>query len=186
MISLGFYVASVQKQSKDTKVSDDYWFVLHRKSNVELLYKGKPGAESKSRLIRAFHVKAGVPGERPTPLPQVLGKKYWVITKKFDTSDNFETAPYFLELNIPAPSIPPYGPSPYLECDGPAGERGEQCDWGIPGSFGLHGVAGDLTRLDSDNVGSSGCIRHADEDITYLYKLLDPKDTEIRYYIQDI
>jgi hypothetical protein len=113
-------------------------------------------------------------------LPQLLGKKYWLITKKFDTRNNPETSPYFLELNVPAPAVAPYGPSPYTECNG------SQCNWQLPGPFGLHGINGDLTRLDSDNPGSSGCIRHTDEDITYLYNLLDPIKNEIRYYIKDI
>ena len=68
---------------------------------------------------------------------------------------------------------------PYTECNG-------QCNWILPGAFGLHGVNGDLSRLSIENPGSSGCIRHSDEDITYLYNNLDPQKEEIRYYIEDI
>ena len=156
----------------------DYWFLLHRKSNIEFMYLGIPGDKEKSTLIKEFAVKAGIPNERPTPLPQLLGKKYWVVTAK-SASDNPETAPYFITLNIPTNEEPPYGPAPYMECDG-------QCDWVLPGEFGLHGVNGDETRLSKDNPGSSGCIRHTDRDITYIYNTIDPKKEEIRYYIEDI
>ena len=59
----------VQKQS--------YWFLLWRKSNVELLYRGISGDASKSELVKVFTVKTGIPGEKPTPLPKLLGKGYW-------------------------------------------------------------------------------------------------------------
>lgn len=156
---------------------DKYWFLLHRKSNVELLFKGVPGSASESVLIRTFQVKTGQPGKKPTPLPQLFGREYWVITKKYDTSDNHETAPYFIELDVPHSEVEPYGPVPYLECDG-------QCNWELPGPFGLHGVNGDYSRLEHENKGSSGCIRHKDSDIKYLYELIDPDDN-IRYYIED-
>lgn len=156
-----------------------YWLVYYRKSNIEVLLKGVPGDKNKSRLVRTFRVKGGAPGERPTPLPQLLGKKYWVITKKFDSSENFETSPYFLELNVPASEVEPYGPAPYLECNG-------QCNWQLPGPFGLHGINGDESRLSSENFGSSGCVRHSDKDITYLYNLIDPSKEEVRYYIEDL
>lgn len=156
-----------------------HWFVLYRKSQKEELYYGIPGDKTQSKLVKTFLVKTGRSGERPTPLPQLLGKEYWVIIDKMPTTNNPETAPYFLTLNIPAPSIPPYGPKPYNECNG------EQCDWILPGAFGLHGTAGDPERLAASDPGSSGCIRHSDEDITYLYNLLDPKKEEIRYYIED-
>lgn len=157
---------------------EQYWFVLHRKSNKEELLKGIPGERTQSTLLKTFTVKTGRPGERPTPLPSLLGKEYWVITEKHAELDNPETAPYFLTLNIPAPEEEPYGPVPYEECDG-------QCHWVLPGAFGLHGTAGDPDRLSKDDPGSSGCIRHRDEDITYLYSLLDPQKEEIRYYIFD-
>lgn len=170
-----------------------YWFVLHRKSNIEYLYNGLPGDIKNSKMIRNFQVKSGIPGERPTPLPQLLGRKYWLITAKTDSSDNPETAPYFLTLNVPVNEEEPYGPSPYLECSDPASvmsgvegiQRGKQCNWILPGAFGLHGVAGDESRLSPENPGSSGCIRHMDKDISYLYNLLDPEKQEIRYYIED-
>ena len=75
--------------------ASDYWFVLHRKSQKEFLYKGIPGKLEKSKRIKTFTVKNGRSGERPTPLPQLVGREYWVLTKKA-SSDNPETAPYFL------------------------------------------------------------------------------------------
>lgn len=161
------------------KVEHSYWLLLQRKSNLEKLYLGLPGDESSSALIRIFRVKTGVPGERPTPLPQLLGREYWIVNGKFDTPDNPETAPYFLSLDIPLSEEEPYGPSPYPECEG-------KCNWILPGAFGLHGVAGNPTKLTEDNPGSSGCIRHSDEDITYLYNLLDSQREETRYYIRDV
>lgn len=155
-----------------------HWLLLHRKSNIEYLYKGISGNIQESKLLKTFVVKSGIPGERPTPLPSILGKEYWVITAK-EASDNPETAPYFLTLNIPVTEEQPFGPVPYDECDG-------QCNWELPGAFGLHGVNGDLTRLSSENPGSSGCIRHKDEDITYLYNLLDLENEEVRYYVENI
>jgi hypothetical protein len=155
-----------------------YWFLLYRKSNREYLYKGVAGDIHQSTLIKLFTVKTGIPGERPTPLPQLAGRSYWLVTKK-ESTDNPETAPYFLTLDVPAPSEEPYGPHPYLECHG-------QCNWVLPGSFGLHGVNGDMSRLSSGTRGSSGCVRHSDADITYLYHLLEPAREEIRYYIKDI
>lgn len=153
-----------------------YWFLLDRSANREYLYRGVPGEKEKSILVRKFLVKTGILGKRPTPLPQLVGRKYWLLIKKAST-DNPETAPYFLTLDIPTPTKEPFGPMPYLECDG------KQCNWELPGAFGLHGVNGDDSRLSDENLGSSGCIRHSDEDITYLYNLLDPEKEEIRYYI---
>lgn len=178
-ILLGMYLTQARQVEKEEKIAERYWFVLHRKSNREELFLGNPGDKSKSRLIKTFAVRVGIPSERPTPLPQLLGKEYWVMTTKEEQRDNPETAPYFLTLDVPAPSEAPYGPVPYEECNG------QQCDWVRPGPFGLHGVNGDLSRLTADDPGSSGCIRHRDEDITYLYNLLDPKKYEIRYYIED-
>lgn len=155
-----------------------YWFMLERKSNKELLYKGVPGNADESTLIKTFPVKVGIPSERPTPLPQLVGRDYWNIIKK-EPTDNPETGPYFLTLDVPTEDAWPYGPTPYLECDG-------QCDWVTVGYFGLHGVGGDQTRLSENDPGSSGCIRHKDADITYLYNLLHPQTEPIRYYVQDI
>src|SRR5690606_19080816 len=56
-----------------------YWFLLHRKSQKEYFYRGIPGDPQKSTLIKTFTVKTGIPGERPTPLPKLLGREYWVI-----------------------------------------------------------------------------------------------------------
>lgn len=156
-----------------------YWFVLHRKSNVEFLYHGIPLDKEKSQLVKTFTVKAGIPGEKPTPLPKVLGREYWLVIKEEKSTDNPETAPYFLTLDVPVSEEEPFGPTPYLECNG-------QCNWILPGYFGLHGVNGDKSKLSKEDPGSSGCIRHRDEDITYLYNLLDPQKEEIRYYIEDM
>lgn len=156
-----------------------YWFMLQRQSAIEKLYFGEPGNELNSELLKTFQVKTGSPGKKPTPLPQLVGREYWIIVEKLEAFDNPETAPYFLTLDVPIGEEEPYGPSPYLECEG-------QCNWELPGYFGLHGIAGDPSKLSTENEGSSGCIRHTDEDITYLYNLLDPSKEEIRYYIQDI
>lgn len=155
-----------------------YWFLLERKSDTELLYKGVPGDTKQSSLIKTFQVKVGIPGKRPTPLPQLVGRDYWTIIKK-EPTDNPETGPYFLTLDVPTGDSWPYGPTPYMECNG-------QCDWVTVGYFGLHGVGGDLNRLSSNDPGSSGCIRHSDSDITYLYNLLHPQTEPVRYYVQDI
>lgn len=157
---------------------EKYWFLLLRKSNAEKLYLGVPGKENESKLIKTFNVKTGIPGKRPTPLPSLLGREYWVIDDKFDAKDYPETAPYFLKLDVPVSEEYPYGPVPYQECNG-------QCDWELPGYFGLHGINGDPSRLSPENEGSSGCVRHADEDITYLYNLINPQD-KVRYYVEDI
>lgn len=178
--SIGLVAANWQsfQPKPEPTAKNDYWFVLHRKSQKEELLKGEPGNREKSIVVKTFTVKTGRPGERPTPLPQLLGRDYWLITKKQPEPNNPETAPYFITLDVPAPSGAPYGPEPYLECNG-------QCDWVRPGDFGLHGIAGVPERLTKADPGSSGCIRHTDEDITYLYNLLDPEKGEIRYYIED-
>lgn len=168
-----------QKRVLSTQTKESYWFLLHRKSNVEYFYRGTPGSEEESTLLKKFVVKTGIPGERPTPLPQLAGREYWIIHAKEESFDNPETAPYFLTLNIPVSEVAPFGPVPYLECSG-------QCNWELPGYFGLHGVNGDTSKLLPENIGSSGCIRHSDLDITYLYNLLNPEKEEIRYYIWDI
>lgn len=163
--------------SSETSTSA-YWFLLHRKSNTEYLYQGLPGDTNNSTLVKTFKVKTGIPGERPTPLPQLLGREYWILTNK-EPTDNRETSPYFLTLDVPISDEEPFGPEPYPECNG-------QCNWTTPGAFGLHGIAGYPERLSNEDPGSSGCIRHSDEDIAYLYNLLDPQQSEIRYYIKDI
>lgn len=182
LLSLGIYQFYLNRQpvkAQQKTEAKQYWFVLERKSNIEKLYQGKPGVETESELVKTFKVKVGIPGERPTPLPQKLGRDYWLITNKFETKDSLETAPYFLTLDIPYSEEEPFGPAPYDECNG-------QCNWQLPGSFGLHGVASDSSKLADENPGSSGCVRHSDEDITYLYNLLAPETAEIRYYIKDI
>lgn len=158
---------------------ESYFLVLHRKSNTEYLYKGIAGDTNNSRLLKVFQVKSGIRGVSPTPLHDLMNREYWVITKKEPSFEDPETAPYFLTLDVPTTDEWPYGPVPYAECNG-------QCDWVIPGYFGLHGVNGDETRLSSENPGSFGCIRHSDSDITYLYNILTPENQEIRYYIRDI
>ncbi|HRN70936.1 MAG TPA: hypothetical protein PLS49_07195, partial [Candidatus Woesebacteria bacterium] len=59
-----------------------YWFLLYRKSGVEKLYYGQPGNEEQSALMKTFTVKTGVSGKKPTPLPQLVGREYWVIVEK--------------------------------------------------------------------------------------------------------
>ncbi len=175
-----FIVANIlfsDTQQKSLPPKTGYWFILHRTSNKEELFHGDLGVQNKSKLVKTFQVKTGIPGKRPTPLPDLLGKKYWLITEKHAEPNNPETAPYFLTLNIPASSKEPYGPVPYTECNG-------QCDWVREGAFGLHGVAQDESKLSPEDSGSSGCIRHRDEDITYLYNLLDTSQ-EIRYYVEN-
>lgn len=164
--------------SAATPKKSSYWFLLQRKSNIEMLYNGVPGDEKQSKLIKTFTVKTGMPGERPTPLPQLLGREYWILVKK-EVSENPETAPYFLTLNVPTLDEEPYGPVPYLECNG-------QCNWVTPGFFGLHGTGDHPEKLSPGDPGSSGCIRHSNADITYLYNLLEPEKEEIRYYMQDV
>ncbi len=157
----------------------EYWFVLNRKSNKELLYFGEAGNKDSSALVKTFTVKSGIPGQRPTPLPALLGREYWLITAEYETFENPETAPYFLALDIPVSEEAPFGPEPYDECNG-------QCNWELPGAFGLHGNNGDPEKLAEGNPGSSGCIRHTAEDITYLYNLLDLNNSQVRYYVYDI
>ncbi|MBI4097850.1 MAG: L,D-transpeptidase [Candidatus Levybacteria bacterium] len=167
------------EQKEISSPEKSHWFILHRKSGIEYLYYGKMGDVNNSRLVKTFQVKSGMTGSSPTPLPSLLGWDYWLIIKKESSMDNPETAPYFLTLNIPVSEEFPFGPVPYPECGG-------QCDWVIPGYFGLHGVNGNSLKLSKNDLGSSGCIRHSDEDITYLFNLLDPEKEEIRYYIEDI
>ncbi|MEK7518212.1 MAG: L,D-transpeptidase [Patescibacteria group bacterium] len=182
LISFSFYKGSASNKSTEVLSSNtksSYWFLLHRKSNVEFLYSGIPGEKDKSTLVKTFIVKTGILGQSPTPLPKLLGRGYWLITQKEESRDNPETAPYFLTLNIPVSDLDPFGPVPYNECKG-------QCNWIVPGYFGLHGVNDNEKKLSEEDPGSSGCIRHFDEDIIYLYNLLDPEREEIRYYIEDV
>lgn len=177
-------LAVLQQRVRDEKFiggsgGKEYWFELHRKSNKEFLYFGEPGKGEESAIVKVFNVKTGIPGQRPTPLPDLVGREYWLITDKFEALDNPETAPYFLTLDIPVSIEAPFGPVPYLECEG-------QCNWELPGAFGLHGNNGDPSKLAVDNPGSSGCVRHNSEDITYLYNLIDPYRTQVRYYVYDI
>lgn len=178
-ISLSVFEVREINEPIEAHAKKDYWFVLNRKSNTEYLYFGEIGSEKNSALVKVFKVKAGIPGKRPTPLPELVGRKYWEIIDKFESQENPETAPYFLTLDIPGSGEWPYGPTPYLECNG-------QCDWVLPGKFGLHGVNGDSERLSEEDSGSSGCIRHADQDISYIYNLIDPAKSPVRYYINDI
>lgn len=164
---------------KTTPAQGDYWFILHRRSKKEDLYQGTPGDVASSKLIRTFTVNVGRFQDDPTPLPQKLGRDYWLITSKRASSNTNLLGPYFLSLDIPY--LGEFqGPQPYLEC----GENGdEQCFWTTPGDFGLHGVGNTPSRL-TDN-GSSGCIRHSNEDITYLNSIINPSNSAIRYYIED-
>ncbi len=158
---------------------NDYWMRLYRKSKKEFLYQGVPGDTTQSTLLKEFTVNVGEENKRPTPLPKLMGKEYWNIIAKYEVKDNPETAPYFLTLDIPWSDEYPFGPTPYNEC------AGLQCNWVRPGSFGLHGIASTPEKL--TDAGSSGCIRHEDQDITYLYNLFNPSENApIRYYIEDI
>jgi hypothetical protein len=183
----GFFVLDKPETSENTaasKPSESHWFMLHRKSGKEFLYKGQPGDVNNSKIVREFQVKTGASWS-PTPLPKLLGRDYWLVVKKESSAENPETAPYFIQLDVPTTEEWPYGPVPYTECLDQAGNN-IQCDWILPGYFGLHGVNGNTSKLSADDWGSSGCVRHTDEDITYLYNLLDPEKEEIRYYIEDI
>lgn len=180
-------VANPKPAAQEKPVPEkSHWLMLHRKSGQEFLYFGISGDVNNSELVRKFQVKPGVTGKSPTPLPSLLGRDYWLIVKKESSIENPETAPYFLTLDIPSTGDWPYGPVPYEECNGPAGGEAKQCDWELPGYFGLHGVNGNNLKLSRNDLGSSGCVRHSDEDITYLFELLDPSKEEIRYYIKDI
>lgn len=179
---IGLFAFDSSKSSSQEKIvspKKSHWLMLHRKSSQEFLYYGISGDVNNSKLVRKFQVKPGIAGQSPTPLPSLLGRDYWLIVKKEGSAENPETAPYFLTLDIPATGDFPYGPVPYEECDG-------QCDWILPGYFGLHGVNGQISKLSAEDLGSSGCVRHSDEDITYLFNLLDPEKEEVRYYIEDI
>lgn len=169
---------------KTVSIPEKYWFILHRKSGEEILYLGAPGDINNSKIVRKFQVKTGASWS-PTPLPNLVGREYWKIIKKESSKDNPDTSPYFLTLDVPADENWPYGPVPYTECKDLNGNN-IQCDWVQMGYFGLHGVGGNNEKLSKDDYGSSGCIRHRDEDITYLYNLLDPEKEEIRYYIKNI
>lgn len=185
-LATALYTNAQQKTSSQVETKSQeketiqFWFLLKRASNEEILYHGTPGNENQSTRVKTFTVKTGVPGKKPTPLPELVGREYWKIVDKFETHENPETAPYFLQLDVPVSENEPYGPEPYKECEK------NQCNWELPGYFGLHGVAGDNTKLSNENEGSSGCIRHSDEDITYLYNTLPIGQEEIRYYIQDV
>jgi lipoprotein-anchoring transpeptidase ErfK/SrfK len=177
------YNSTEPEKIEDTaSVQNSYWLALDRDLGKEYLYYGVPGELDNSKLEAEFQVKIGASWS-PTPLPQLLGKEYWVIVDKVSSEENPETAPYFLQLDVPTTDEWPYGPVPYTECKDLATGENIQCDWVMPGYFGLHGVNGNDFKLSSDDYGSSGCIRHRDEDITYLYNLLDPKSEEIRYYV---
>ena len=159
-----------------------YWFNLDRELSKEYLYFGDPGDKDKSKIIREFNVKTGASWS-PTPLPKLVGRDYWLVVHK-EPTENPETAPYFLQLDVPVTDEWPYGPVPYTECKDAVTGVNIQCDWVLPGYFGLHGVGGDLSKLSDEDFGSSGCVRHSDADISYLYNLLNPENEEIRYYIE--
>lgn len=181
---LTFYSKNENNHNLVEDSHKSYWFVLNRKSGVENLYLGVPGDVNKSGLVRTFKVKTGASWS-PTPLPKLVGREYWKIVKKESSAENPDTAPYFLQLDVPTDENWPYGPIPYTECLDSLGNN-IQCDWVQPGYFGLHGINGNPFKLSKEDYGSSGCIRHNDEDITYLYNLLDPEKEEIHYYIEDI
>lgn len=185
VLSLLIYSKQEIKSEQIVTPKTSYWLMLHRKSSIEILYEGVPGDTNNSKIVRKFQVKTGAFWS-PTPLPKLLGRQYWKIIKKESSKENPETAPYFLQLDIPATEEWPYGPVPYEECKDIYTGEPIQCDWILPGYFGLHGISGNPSKLTEDDWGSSGCIRHKDEDITYLFNLLDPEKKEIRYYVTDI
>lgn len=178
ILAVESFVVGVESEEKQI-VEKNHWLLLHRKSNREFLYFGTSGDVENSTLVKTFDVKSGIPNKAPTPLPNLLGRGYWRIIDKEMQPDSPDIGPHFLTLDIPTTEEWPYGPMPYEEC-------GEQCDWQLPGYFGLHGIGGDQSRLSSENEGSLGCVRHRDEDMAYLYNVLNPKEGEIRYYIEDI
>lgn len=173
-----------EKEIVSKSPEKSHWFVLNRKSGIENLYLGVPGDVNNSRLVKTFQVKTGASWS-PTPLPKLTGREYWKIVKKESSQDNPDTAPYFLQLDVPTDEDWPFGPVPYTECLDNEGNN-IQCDWVLPGYFGLHGVGGNPDKLSKENLGSSGCIRHKDNDITYLFHLLNPEKEEVRYYIEDL
>lgn len=164
-----------KSQGDNFSTNSSYWFMLHRKSKQEFLYFGRPGITEHSKLVKQFKVNTGK-STSPTPLHDLMDREYWLVSSKA-ASINPETAPYFISLDVSVTDEAPFGPDPYPECSG-------KCDWELPGEFGLHGVNGNVNKLIDS--GSSGCIRHSDSDITYLYNLLDPEKMEIRYYVKDI
>ncbi len=166
-----FMMHTVQAEEQSTL----YWFSLSRTAQMEWLYVGTPGNKWASIPIGIYTVKTGRATSRPTPVPQLTGHAYWRITRTYGTQ-NPETAQYFLELDVPVSDGPPFGPLSYPECGG-------NCNWVLPGAFGLHGINGDRSKLSDADPGSSGCIRHKDQDIRALYNLLDPNKGEIRYYV---
>lgn len=176
---------SSEKVDEASRPPQSHWFVLHRQTQKEDLYFGVPGDKTQSRHLRTFRVKTGRPYERPTPLPQLVGRDYWRVIGKESSADNPETAPYFITLDVPTGEEEPFGPEPYKECHDPQTGEIIQCNWELPGAFGLHGVASDEARLSPQDPGSSGCIRHTDADITYLYETLEPEKEDIRYYVED-
>lgn len=184
-LGLSFNSRQEVKGQQAVTPKESHWFVLNRKAGVEILYLGTPGDVNNSKIVRKFQVKTGATWS-PTPLPRLLGRDYWKIVKKESSADNPETAPYFLQLDVPVSEEWPYGPTPYTECTDIYTGVNIQCDWILPGYFGLHGINGNSSKLSKEDYGSSGCIRHSDADITYLYNLLDPEREEIRYYIEDI
>lgn len=187
LIPLSGLLLNSNKDVRGEKIDSpktSYWFMLHRKSGEELLYLGVPGDVDNSKIVRRFQVKTGASWS-PTPLPKLVGREYWKIVKKESSAENPETAPFFLQLDVPTSDEWPYGPTPYTECKDIYTGEPIQCDWVLPGYFGLHGTGGNPSKLLAEDYGSSGCVRHKDEDIVYLYNLLDPAREEIRYYITE-
>lgn len=173
-----FPVRPVMLSGGDIGPETSYWFRLNRRENIETLNYGPNNLPQLSLMVWFFRVKTGVPGQKPTPLPQKTGRPFWLVIDKYQTRDNPETAPFFLVLDVPGTETSPFGPRPYRECAG-------QCNWKIPGYFGLHGVAGVESRLTIPEPGSSGCVRHRDFDISFLYHVLDPRRNPIPYFIPE-
>src|SRR5688572_16212552 len=86
-------IQKVSLQSDQQKVAQNYWFMLHRKSKKEFLYQGIPGDLANSTLVKEFQVNVGIEGQRPTPLPELVGRAYWNLIAEYDTAADPETAP---------------------------------------------------------------------------------------------
>lgn len=183
-----YFDSSLSPPTPTQTPTDNYWFLLDRLNKKEYLFQGPVGVRDRKYLVREFTVLPGLSGQTPTPVPSKVTptREYWTFnsaTLKSPVGDISNGGqPGFLKLDIPYDNSLG-GPVPYLEC-GPSGTS--QCNWNTPGAFGLHGVDNNHPLTDP---GSSGCIRHNNTDIQYLYNLLsnvvNNNPNTIRYYIED-
>lgn len=159
-----------------------YWLLLHREKGEETLFLGRPGDRSRSEVMRVFQVKMGNPEQSPFPHPELAGKAYYVLTGKEELSPWSAYAPYILPLDVPRDDAgqfaPPEGSDVVLSCS-------DACYWNLPAEgFGLHGDRDDPAVWNEAYPGTSGGIVHKTADITFLYDLLSPAGSEIRYYVE--